>query len=208
MPKTKTFQALDLGYIAVFAALIIVMGIVAIPLGGAGVPLVIQNAVIILAGLVLGPKRGGLAVGLFLLLGLIGLPVLAGGRTTLAALVGPTVGYVVGYVFSAVVAGAIAYRAPRGPGVRRATRVAVFALAAVAGLLTQYLFGALGLYLRAGLDAAEAVLAQVPFFLPAVAEQSVMVAIALAVHAAFPDLRKRSGKAVAEVSAPPVRTAS
>lgn len=208
MPKTRTFKALDLGYIAVFAALIIVMGIVAIPLGGAGVPLVIQNAVIILAGLVLGPKRGGLAVGLFLLLGLIGLPVLAGGRTTLAALVGPTVGYIVGYIFSAVVAGAVAYRAPRGPGARRVVRVVVFALAAIAGLLTQYLFGAVGLYLRAGLDVAEAVLAQVPFFLPAAAEQSVMVAIALAVHAAFPDLQKQTRAVASKVSAPLIRTAS
>lgn len=208
MPKMRAFQVPDLGYVAVFAALIIVMGFLAIPIGGAGVPLVLQNAVIILTGLVLGPRRGGLAVALFLLLGMLGLPVLAGGRTTLAALVGPTAGYVVGYVFSAVVAGAIAYGAPQGAGPLRWLCGVVFALAAVGGLLTQYLFGAVGLYLRAGLDASEAILAQVPFFLPAAVEQSVMVVIALGVHAAFPDLRKRSRAASPAMRAGTVKTAS
>lgn len=90
--RTSRSSIQDLAYIAVFAALIIVLAFVSIPVGAAGVPVVLQNAAIVLAGLVLGGRRGFLAAALFLFLGLIGLPVLAGGRTTLAALAGPTVG--------------------------------------------------------------------------------------------------------------------
>ncbi|MDN6246676.1 MAG: biotin transporter BioY, partial [Corynebacterium casei] len=105
----KNSLATDLAYVAVFTALIIVLAFVSIPVGAAGVPIVMQNAAIILAGLVLGGRRG-LYVGLlFLVLGLA-LPVLAGGGTTLRALAGPTVGYIIGYVLSPAVAGLIAYR--------------------------------------------------------------------------------------------------
>lgn len=178
----------DLAYIAVFAALLVVLAFVAIPVGTAGVPIVLQNAAVILAGLVLGGRRGFLAVALFLGLGLIGLPVLAGGRTTLAALAGPTVGYLVGYLISAAVAGWIAYRAPAR---KRGVQAVYFILAGVIGLFLQYFFGALGLVWRAGLSIGEAALAQVPFLVPDAGKMTVMVIIALGIHAAFPDLLSR-----------------
>ncbi|WP_165857959.1 biotin transporter BioY [Corynebacterium alimapuense] len=182
----------DLAYICVFAALMIVLAFVAVPVGVFGVPIVLQNAAVVLAGLVLGGRRGFLAVALFLGLGMLGLPVLAGGRTTLAALAGPTIGYVAGYLISATVAGAIAYRAPAQ---RRKTQAAIFAIAATVGLFLQYLSGGLGLMWRAGLSFSEAALAQVPFLIPDLAKFAFMVVIALGIHAAFPDLlapRRRS----------------
>ncbi|MGP6172969.1 biotin transporter BioY [Corynebacterium sp. A21] len=188
MTTKRPGMALDLAYIAVFAALIIVLAFVAIPIGGAGVPIVLQNAAVVLAGLVLGGRRGGLAALLFIGLGLIGLPVLAGGRTTLAAVAGPTVGYILGYLVSATVAGLIAYRAPRK---NRTGQAVVFTIAALAGLLLQYLCGALGLVWRAELTLTEAALAQVPFLIPDLAKFAIMVVIALGVHAAFPDLLRR-----------------
>lgn len=197
MTKKRTNLALDLAYIAVFAALIIVLAFVAIPVGAAGVPIVFQNAAVVLAGLVLGGRRGGLAALLFVGIGLIGIPVLAGGRTTLAALAGPTVGYVLGYIVSATVAGTIAYRAPRN---NRTGRAVVFAVAAVVALLLQYFCGALGLMWRAELSLTEASLAQVPFILPDLAKFALMVVIALGVHTALPDLKGRPR--------PPARTPS
>lgn len=178
----------DLAYIAVFAALIIVLAFVSIPVGAAGVPIVLQNAAIVLAGLVLGGRRGFLVAALFLFLGLIGLPVLAGGRTTLSALAGPTVGYLVGYLVSAGVAGLIAYRArPR----RRGEQAIWFSVAAVVGLLLQYAFGALGFVWRAGMSLTESIIAQGAFILPDAAKFAFMVVIALGIHAAFPDLLAR-----------------
>lgn len=186
--RTSRAGVQDLAYIAVFAALIIVLAFVAIPVGAAGVPIVLQNAAIVLAGLVLGGRRGFLAAALFLALGLIGLPVLAGGRTTLAALAGPTVGYLAGYLASAGIAGAIAYRArPR----KRGEQILWFTIAAAVGLLVQYAFGALGLMWRAGLSVTEAIIANGAFLLPDAAKFTVMVIIALGIHAAFPDLLAR-----------------
>ncbi|AWB81742.1 biotin transporter BioY [Corynebacterium yudongzhengii] len=180
----------NLAYIAVFAALIIVFAFVAIPVGSAGVPIVIQNAVVILTGLVLGPKRALLTVALVYLLGLA-LPVMAGGRTLLAALAGPTIGYLVGYLVSAVVAGLIAYQAPAR---RRAAQIGWFILAGVTALALQYVCGAFGLMFRAEMAFGPAFAAQLPFILPDAAKVAVMILIALGVHAAFPDLLSRHGR--------------
>lgn len=187
-PASSRKRLQDLALIAVFAALIIVLAFVQIPVGAAGVPIVLQNAAVVLAGLVLGGRRGFLSVLLFLALGMIGLPVLAGGRSTIAALAGVTVGYIVGYLISAFVAGVIAYRAPKKKG---AGMFAVFTLAALAGLLVQYLSGIIGLTLRAGLSFVEATVSQAPFILPDMGKFALMIFIAAGVHAAFPDLRRR-----------------
>ncbi|WP_053545127.1 biotin transporter BioY [Corynebacterium deserti] len=181
-------QLQDIALIAVFAALIIVLAFVSIPVGTAGVPIVLQNASIVLAGLVLGGRRGFLTALLFLGLGLIGLPVLAGGRTTLTALAGPTAGYIVGYLISPLVAGLIAYLAPKKRG---AGMFAILGLAALAGLLVQYFCGIVGLVLRAGLSVTEATISQGAFVIPDLAKFAFMIVIAAGVHAAFPDLRKR-----------------
>lgn len=190
----------DLAYIAVFAALIIVLAFVYIPSGTPGVPIVLQNAAIILAGLILGARRGFLTTALFLFIGLIGLPVLAGGRTTLAALAGPTAGYLVGYLAAAFLAGLIAYRAPRN---NRAAMIGIFLIAGLVGLLSMYVFGALGLMLRAGMDLGAAILAQAPFVIPDLIKTVVMVFIAVGVHAAFPQLRGAKPKAKAKAQATP-----
>ncbi|WKD59111.1 biotin transporter BioY [Corynebacterium caspium] len=183
----------DLSYAAVFAALIIVLAFVAIPVGAAGVPIVLQNAAIILAGLVLGPRRGFYTAGIFFLLGLV-LPVLAGGRTILAALAGPTSGYIVGYLISAVVAGFIAYLAPKAG---ETTRALLLALASIIGLLIQYGCGTVGLILRAGMEVPQALAVQLPFILPDLGKLVVMVLVALALHKAFPQLRQRPKAAAA-----------
>lgn len=177
----------NVAYIAVFAALIIVFAFVSIPTAS-GVPIVLQNAIVILTGLVLGARRGFLSVALFLGLGLIGLPVLAGGRTTLAALAGPTVGYIVGYLVAVIVAGALAYGAMRAA---KKVNIVGLAIAGVAALTCQYLCGIVGLILKAGMTTGAAFTAQAPFIVPDLIKVAVVVGVAAAVHAAFPHLAKR-----------------
>ncbi|AKK11302.1 biotin transporter BioY [Corynebacterium uterequi] len=180
-------STVDVAYVAGFAALICVFAFVAIPIGAAGVPIVLQNAVIILTALIVGARRAVLATALFLTVGLA-LPVLAGGRTTLVALAGPTAGYLLGYLLAAAVAGALAYRAlPRARG----SQLTWFTAAGVAGLAAQYLCGALGLVLRTDLSLAAAAAAQLPFLAVDAAKVAAMVLIALGVHAAIPDLLPR-----------------
>ncbi|MDO4760754.1 MAG: biotin transporter BioY [Corynebacterium sp.] len=179
----------DLAYVAVFTALIIALAFVAIPVGTAGVPIVLQNAAIILAGLVLGPKRGLYVALLFLGIGLLGLPVLSGGKSALAAISGPTVGYLVGYIFAAFIAGAIAYAAPKN---KKSRLLAFLIVGGIAGLFLQYFFGVIGLILRAKMELMAAITAQGPFILLDLGKLAIVVIIAMAVHAAFPDLRNRT----------------
>ncbi|WP_217184163.1 biotin transporter BioY [Streptomyces sp. AC495_CC817] len=119
--------------IALFAALIIVLGMVTIPLPG-GVPITAQTLGVMLAGTVLGPRRGPLAVLLVLVLAAVGLPVLAGGRGGLGVFVGPTAGYMLGWIVGVVVIGLIA-RSARFTWWRTALAVVV------GGILVVYLFG-------------------------------------------------------------------
>ena len=178
----------DLALIAVFTALVIVLGFVAVPVGVAGVPLLLQNTAVIMAALVLGPRRGFAVAGLFLLIGLA-LPVLAGGRTTIYALGSPTVGYVISYLVAVPVAGFIA---ARGVDKHKATAAALLVIAGFIGLAIEYVLGAVGLMLRAGLDPAAAAAAQLPFIPADAVEMAVMVAVAMGVSTAFPQLMERA----------------
>lgn len=183
----KNSVALDIAYVAVFTALIIVFAFVSIPTPTAGVPIVLQNAVIILAGLVLGGRRGLFVGLLFMVLGLVGLPILSGGRSALSAIAGPTVGYLVGYIISPVITGLIAYRAPRN----KTGMTVTLAIAGIVGLAIQYFCGSIGLMIRSGMSFGAAILAQGPFIVPDLIKVVVMVVIAIGVHAAFPDLMGR-----------------
>lgn len=187
MPLSSSRTALDIAYAAVFAALIIVCAFFSVPVGAAGVPVVLQNAVIVLSGLVLGARRGGYAAGLFLLVGLV-LPVLAGGRTVLSALAGPTAGYLVGYLISAVVAGFLSYRVA-GHASRIAT-ISLFIIIAEAAFLIQYAAGILCLMAVSKLSFSAAAAAQVPFLLPDFLKGIVIAIIAASVHAALPSVRQ------------------
>lgn len=99
--KTK-----DLAYIALFAAIIAVLGLLpAIPVPVVPVPITAQTLGVMLAGSVLGARRGGLAVLVFLVVVAAGAPVLAGGRGGLPVFWGPSAGFLYGWPVGAFVTG-------------------------------------------------------------------------------------------------------
>ena len=77
-------------------------------------PITAQTLGVMLAGSVLGARRGALAVLTFLVLAAVGLPLLAGGRGGLAVFAGPSVGFLLGWVLGAWVVGWLVER--RLPG--------------------------------------------------------------------------------------------
>ncbi|MGX5657015.1 biotin transporter BioY [Geodermatophilus nigrescens] len=94
----------DLAYVALFAAIIAVLGTLpAIPVGA--VPITAQTLGVMLAGAVLGARRGFLAVLLFLLLVAVGLPLLSSGAGGLAPFAGVTAGYLFSWPFAAALIG-------------------------------------------------------------------------------------------------------
>ncbi|MGO2696892.1 biotin transporter BioY, partial [Bavariicoccus seileri] len=96
--KTK-----DITQMALLIAIIIVLGMIpGIPLGFIPAPLILQNLGVMLAAILLTPKKTAITVGSFLLLALAGLPILSGGRGGYAVFIGPTGGYLVGFFVAAV----------------------------------------------------------------------------------------------------------
>ncbi len=93
----------QLVWTALMAAMVGAGAYLVFPLGP--VPISMQPLFVFLTGYVLGPKRGVLAIGLYLLAGTIGLPVFSGGRSGLGHLLGPTGGYLFGFVVAAYLCG-------------------------------------------------------------------------------------------------------
>ncbi|GAA1145150.1 BioY family transporter [Nesterenkonia lutea] len=92
---------------AMFAALVAVLGqLPAIPLAG-GVPITLQTLGVMLAGAVLGPWRGAGAIALLHLLVVAGLPLLSQGSGGLGAFAGPSAGFALGWIPGAFVVGLI-----------------------------------------------------------------------------------------------------
>ncbi|MFD1697397.1 biotin transporter BioY [Roseibium aestuarii] len=140
MTEHNSGQAKDraLVQIALYAAVIAALGFmppVHIPFLG-GTPITAQSLGVMLAGVMLGSLRGGLAVVLFLAVVAIGAPLLAGGRGGLAVFQSPWAGYLFGWPVAAFVAG-LTMRATRSLPVFPAA----FASAVLGGIVVLYAIG-------------------------------------------------------------------
>lgn len=108
----------DLVLVSLFTAMIIVLGLIPpVPVPWVPVPVTLQTFGVMLAGLILGPWRGGLVVLTYVLIAMIGIPVLPGGRAGLAVLAGPTGGFLLGMIPGAVVTGLLSGRLKTGVAV-------------------------------------------------------------------------------------------
>ncbi len=177
----------DLALIAGFAALIAVCALLpAIQVGAGLVPITLQTFAVLLAGAVLGARRGFLAVLLYVAAGAAGLPVFSGGAAGLAVLAGPTGGYLVGFPLAAALCGFLVERLPRHSV---ATSVPLIFLAGlVSSALCIHTLGIAGLVLRADLTWAEAFDVDKVFWIGDALKNLAMAVVATAVHRAFPDL--------------------
>ena len=89
--------------IALFAALMVAGAYIAVPVGP--VPVTLQTAFVLLAGILGGRKIGAAAVAIYLTLGAIGLPVFSGGVGGFAHFAGPTGGFLLSWLVGAPLAG-------------------------------------------------------------------------------------------------------
>ena len=94
--------------VALFAAITAACAVfppVQVPLVPA--PIVVQNIGVMLAGSILGARRGGLALLLFVVLVAIGMPLLTGWKGGFGVILGPTGGFVLAWIPAAFVVGAM-----------------------------------------------------------------------------------------------------
>ena len=122
---TRGFRTQDVIYCGLFAALMTVGALIKIvlPIGVFEVTVSLQVFFALLAGFLLGARNGFLSIVVYLIIGLIGVPVFAHGGG-LGYLIKPTFGFLIGFAFAALFAGLLTNREKKP----RFSRLAVAAL--------------------------------------------------------------------------------
>ncbi len=190
MTSSRVLPAHDLARVAVFAALIAVLGLPGqLLLAGNSVPITFQTLGVMLAGSLLGARLAGLTVATFLLLVAAGLPLLAGGRGGLSVFTLPSAGYIVGF-FGAVVIGWIVERGGTAyrPWLGLVANV-------VGGIVVVYACGVVGLMIVSELPFWVAVTGNGVFLPGDLIKAVVATAVATGVHRAYPMRSTRTARA-------------
>lgn len=122
---------------ALFAALTAIGAFIKIPIGA--VPITLQFLFTALAGIMLGAKLGALSQLLYVIIGLLGIPVFASGAVGLNAVISPSFGYLIGFILGAYTIGKVTES-------RKAGIIRLFA-ACILGTIVIYLIGVPYLYI-------------------------------------------------------------
>lgn len=101
--KKGKWSVREMTLTAAMAAVICVLGPMSIPIGV--VPISFTNLAVYLAVYALGVKRGTMSYLVYLLIGMVGIPVFSGFTGGVGKLFGPTGGYLIGFVFMALICG-------------------------------------------------------------------------------------------------------
>lgn len=137
----KGLTAKDMALCGLFAALIGVGAFlkISIPVEPFPMHFTLQLFFVLLAGFLLGSRRGALCVCIYLVVGLMGVPVFAAGGGP-AYLVRPTFGFLIGFIFAAYVTGALG--TARGKG-----NIGWNLFSAFWGMAVYYAFGIIYFYI-------------------------------------------------------------
>lgn len=175
----------DLVYVALFAALVAVLGLLPpVPLPFIPVPITAQTLGVMLAGSILGAKRGGLALVVFLLLVALGLPILSGGRGGVGVFFSPSGGFLVAFPIAAYVVGLLTERFWHRLNIPFALLSNV-----IGGILVVYALGIPWLAIAAQLPLAKAAISSAAF-IPGDLIKAILAALAaVAVKRSYPLIR-------------------
>lgn len=179
----------DVALVATSAAFVAVCALISFEPPGMSVPVSLQTFGVLLAGALLGARRGGLAVLLYLVVGLAGLPVFALGKGGPAVLAGPSAGYLLAFPLAAATVGWLVTRMRHLP--TRWLPVGIFGAAVAATAAVVYPVGIAVMAWRTGLSAGEAIAAGAVFAPVDAVKAAVVAVVAAAVLRAFPDMLER-----------------
>ena len=185
----------DLALVAVFAALIAVLTMApAIPVGPLGVPITLQTLGVALTALLLGARRGTLAVLIYVIVGLAGLPVFARFSGGLGVLAAPSAGYLLAFPITALVTGALATLVLRRA--KRARGLWLFGAALAGSFLVTHPAGILGMMINGHLSFQVAFGADLLYWPGDLVKSAVAAALAVGILKAFPALAQRRTEAL------------
>ena len=172
----------DIVFIALFAALTAARGVFPpLTLPVIGVPITAQSMGAMLAGSVLGAKRGGAALALFVVLVAAGLPLLAGGRGGLAVIAGPGGGFILSWILVAFVVGLICERLWQNLGFFQALGANI-----VGGILVLYPIGIAWISIVTGLSYFEAAASSLGFIPGDLIKAAIAATVAVTVRRSYP----------------------
>ncbi len=130
--KKMRLSTRELVYIALFAVLIVVCSWISVPTP-MGIPVTLQTFAIFLSLGLLGGRRGTASLIVYILLGVVGLPVFSGFRGGAGVILGTTGGYIIGFVFSALLFWLIT--------AKLGNRTFIIITAMILGVIVCYAFG-------------------------------------------------------------------
>jgi biotin transport system substrate-specific component len=186
-------QTRDLVLSALFTAIIVALGLLPpIPLSFIPVPITAQGLGVMMAGVVLGAKRGALAILILFVLVAVGLPVLSGGRGGLSAFAAPTTGYLIGFLFAAFITGYLSERLVSGAQSGLVQTVGFFLAAFIGGVVVDHLFGIVWLSTFLGMELQKAFIGDLAFIPGDVVKAFVAALVGRAVMVGYPLLPARA----------------
>lgn len=177
------FSVRDLVLIALFVAVIALLGFIYIPIPL--VPITGQTMGVMLAGAILGARRGAWSLLVFIALVGAGLPLLAGGRGGMEVFVAPPAGYLYGFFLAAYVIGKLVES-----NWNNLTTGKVFLYNVIGGMLIIYTTGTLGLMFFAKKAALEAAWVNVAFIPGDLLKAYIAAKVAIAMKKAYPLIRR------------------
>lgn len=169
----------EMALIAVMAAVTCVMGPLSVPIGP--VPISLTNLAVYFAIYILGWKRGTVSYVVYLLIGLVGVPVFSGFTGGPGKLLGPTGGYLIGFIFMALICGLFIDRSHQ--------KIVPSMIGMILGTIVCYAFGTVWLAYQAHYTMMQALAAGVIPFIPCDLLKMVIAAVLA------PQVRKRLAKA-------------
>lgn len=166
--KNSKLTLPDLTAIALCTAVTAIMAQISIPMP-MGVPMTMQTFAITLTAIILGAKKGALSALIYVLLGIIGVPVLANFTGGFQALAGPTSGFLCSFPLMAFLIGfgAEQYRSSK----------AVFLFCLVLGTVLNYVFGVLFFCLITHSSVTAGITACVVPFIPTAILKAVLASV-------------------------------
>ena len=173
MDNKKTFTIKDIVIIAIFVALITVCTWITLPLGA--IPFTLQTFAIMVTGGLLGIKRGTIALAIYVLLGIIGVPVFSGFSGGIVKFIpntetGMTGGYILGFFFTILIIGLFKKLSENKD---KKTRILFYLVGMIIGDLACFVFGTVWFWqfnpMHLGL-AASISACVVPFIIPDLAK--------------------------------------
>lgn len=127
--------AREIAYIALSVSLITVCAWISVPIGP--IPFTLQTFAVAFVGGLLGVLRSVAAIFVYILMGLVGIPVFSGFHAGVTALAGATGGYIFGFAFLALIPALFRHIPVKGTG----KRCALFYAANLLGTVVCYAFG-------------------------------------------------------------------